>query len=135
MRSFEREPLKLARPLRPDPSASDDPGCAVAIEKVYAIALTNAGGDPVAASQDASVVSAQAMLASAGTLYQTVDGGCNALKGIFTEFENLFVPGLTCVVSIVFALFVNNTLCCAAGCCCKAPPVGGVGKGVDHVTV
>ena len=108
---------------------------AVAIEKVYAIALTNAGGDAVAASQDASVVSAQAMLASAGTLYQTVDGGCNALKGIFTEFENLFVPGLTCVVSIVFALFVNNTLCCAAGCCCKAPPVGGVGKGVDHVTV
>ena len=83
---------------------------AVAIEKVYAIALTNAGGDPDAASQDASVVSAQAMLASAGTLYQTVDGGCNALKGIFTEFENLFVPGLTCVVSIVFALFVNNTL-------------------------
>jgi len=47
--------------------------------------------------------------------------GCDSIKNLFDEMIVVFLPGLLCVIAIVFALFTNNSLCCAAGCC-KAPP-------------
>ena len=65
-------------------------------------------------------------------LVVTVEAGCTYINGIFTEFENLFLPGLTCVCAVCYAMFVNNTLCCAAGCCCKAPKSDAMGPDKAH---
>lgn len=72
-----------------------------------------------AAGQDTAEL--EEMLDSVSVLSTTIDDGCMYLTGFFEEFILLFLPGLLCIVAIVFALFVNNTLCCATGCC-KGPP-------------
>jgi hypothetical protein len=75
------------------------------------------------------------LLADVATLVVTIEGGCAYVNGVFSEFENLFLPGLTCVCAVCYAMFVNNTLCCAAGCCCKAPEGGSKTDSADHVQV
>ena len=72
-----------------------------------------------AAGQD--VTELQAQLDEVSNLSGLITGGCGYLNGLFDEFEKLFLPGVLCLVAIVFALFINNTLCCATGCC-KGPP-------------
>merc|ERR1712188_78386 len=60
-------------------------------------------------------------LADVQDLSVVIDGGCVYVDGLFTEFENTFLPGVQCVLAVLFAIFVNNMLCCAEGCC-KSPP-------------
>ena len=50
--------------------------------------------------------------------------GCGHMNGLFDDAFSLFAPSVTCVVAILFSIYVNNTLCCAAGCC-KAKPTDG----------
>jgi hypothetical protein len=50
-------------------------------------------------------------------LASTLDDGCENILQLFVEFNLLFLPGLMCVIAILFAMYVNNALCCAAGCC------------------
>jgi hypothetical protein len=56
------------------------------------------------------------------TIAEFAIDACGYLSAFFEEMMAIFLPGLMCVVAIVFALFVNKTLCCAAGCCCYGPP-------------
>jgi len=74
--------------------------------------LRNAGQD---------TTSFDATLADFTFLATTVDSGCGFLIGFLDELVALFLPGLMCIVAIVFAFFVNTTYCCATGCC-KGPP-------------
>ena len=72
-----------------------------------------------AAGQDVSEL--QTQLEDVSGLSTSISEGCEGLSGFIEEFILLFLPGVLCIVAIVFALFVNNTLCCATGCC-KGPP-------------
>lgn len=71
------------------------------------------------AGQD--VVELESNLKDIGIILGLLDKGCGHLQNLFPAIYGLFLPGLTCVVAIVFAFFVNNTLCCVTGCC-RAPP-------------
>lgn len=53
---------------------------------------------------------------------------CTALDDLVHAFGGLLVPGFTCVVASVYALWVIDGLCCAAKCC--ASPIV-TGKRVD----
>lgn len=50
-----------------------------------------------------------------------IASGCASVLSLIDELIAVFVPALMCVIAIVFAAVVNETLCCAAGCC-KGPP-------------
>jgi len=69
-----------------------------------------------------NVTTLQTTLDDFSFLATTVDGGCTYLISFIDELTGLFLPGLMCIVAIVFTWFVNTTYCCAAGCCCKGPP-------------
>ena len=49
--------------------------------------------------------------------------GCSHLNNFIIQLIEIFLPGLLCVVAVIFAMFVNKTLCCATGCC-RGPPTG-----------
>jgi len=68
-----------------------------------------------------NVSSFETTLADMTFLATTVDEGCGFLISFIDELIALFLPGLMCIVAIVFAWFVNTTYCCAAGCC-RGPP-------------
>merc|ERR1719453_2439610 len=67
------------------------------------------------AGQDASAYTS--ILADMDVLAKSVDAGCENILQLFVDSNMLFLPGVCCVIAIVFALYVNNVLCCAAGCC------------------
>jgi len=71
------------------------------------------------AGQDTSAIDAQMVLAA--DISDVVTLGCGSLVSLIDELVAIFVPAILCVVAIVFAAIVNETLCCAAGCCCKGP--------------
>merc|ERR1719326_1715177 len=68
-----------------------------------------------AMGQDVSIFSDT--LDSLNVVIDAVVSGCGHIVDLFQALFGLFLPGLICVVAIVFALFVNTTFCCAAGCC------------------
>ena len=70
-----------------------------------------------------AMVNAATMLADARTISLSIDTMCTSMDNVFETLQVLFVPGLMCVVAIVFAMVVNQTLCCSAGCC-RSPPKG-----------
>lgn len=80
----------------------------------------------VAAGQpESSLANLRTVLDDVESLTTSIAKGCTHLNQLFVDVFNLFLPGLMCIVAIVFAMFVNNTLCCAEGCC-KAPPKDGL---------
>lgn len=50
-----------------------------------------------------------------------ISSGCGLFEDFFTEIFVVFLPCILSVITIVYALCINQTLCCAAGCC-SAPP-------------
>ena len=91
------------------------------------LSLMQSAGATVPADLQSTLTDVQAI----STIITT---GCGHVSQLFVDIYNLFLPGLTCVVAILFAMFVNNTLCCAEGCC-KAPPKAGTSsKGVVEMT-
>jgi hypothetical protein len=68
----------------------------------------------------------QPTIETIGAIAVGVEDGCGFLLDFFDAMNGLFLPGLLCVVSIIFAYFTSCTLCCATGCC-TAPPADGPG--------
>lgn len=68
-------------------------------------------------AQGQDVSAYEASFAPIRVLKDNVDGACTQILIMFESFNLLFLPGICCVIAIVFALYVNNSLCCAAGCC------------------
>jgi hypothetical protein len=60
-------------------------------------------------------------LDEAKALSDLVVDGCGSLISLIDELIGIFVPAIMCVIAIIFAAFVNETLCFAAGCCCYGP--------------
>jgi hypothetical protein len=58
-------------------------------------------------------------LNTARSLHTLLDGGCTHLTDLLDEMVKVFVPAMMCIVAIVFAIVVNQTLCCAAGGICR----------------
>jgi len=80
------------------------------------IADNTAAIDQLAASgQDVTELRGQ--LTDIEGLAATADVGCESMLQLFVEFQALFLPGVCCIVGVLFAMYVNNTLCCVAGCC------------------
>jgi len=74
-----------------------------------------------------------AVMNDLSTIIKLVDTGCGHVNQLFVDVYAVFLPGLTCVVAIIFAMFVNNTLCCAEGCC-KSPTKGDNSKAGVEMT-
>jgi len=77
----------------------------------------------------ADIAALQAEVDEVQRLNAQITIGCDSIKQLFDEMIILFLPGLLCVIAIVYALFTNNALCCAAGCCRSPPKNGGAGGG------
>lgn len=86
-----------------------------------------------AAGQD--VTDLQKELDEVTSLTLLIDSGCDYLLGFFDELVALFLPGILCVVAVVFAFYVNTHFCCAAGCISKSPKVSNksAGKSSDRM--
>ena len=80
------------------------------------------------AGQD--VAELQSKLDEVDALAGYLTEGCTLITGMIDEAIGLFLPGVMCICAIVFAIYVNNTLCCAAGCCCGSKPKAGTDGGV-----
>jgi len=61
------------------------------------------------------------MLGTVEDIRDLVDGGCTNLTLLLDELIGVFLPATFCVCAILFAFWLNTTLCCSAGCC-RAPP-------------
>ena len=78
-----------------------------------------------AGGQDVSTYRAD--LAELDVIVVTVTGGCGHLRNFLLEIMHLYLPAMLCVIAIIFAFVVNQTLCCATGCC-KSKPGAPAGK-------
>jgi hypothetical protein len=73
-------------------------------------------------SMGADVADIQKTLTELSDTVLLIDQGCGFVNSFIGAMVGMFFPGVMCVIAIIFAMFVNQTLCCAAGCCCKGPP-------------
>jgi len=87
--------------------------------------LGSAGGD---------LTSVRDQLTNLSTMVGAIDSACDNINAIFAGIFGVFLPGLVCVVAIVFAMWVNEMLCCAAGCF-KGPPKVGAEQEAGKVAV
>jgi hypothetical protein len=81
-----------------------------------------------AAGQD--VASLQSTLTDVQFISQKLTTGCTLIQDFIQDLMNLFVPGLMCVVAIIFSYFNGCALCCSAGCC-KSPSSGSAKVGIS----
>ena len=98
--------------------------CAAAIPQLNQVLANNQAAVTQLESTGQDVTELQETIDDVAGIVGLVDDGCEYLTGIFDEVVKLFLPGACCVVSILFALYMNLMLCCSTGCC-KAPPSDG----------
>ena len=89
---------------------------------IASLAVDNTGAIDQLAAAGQNVTAFRNQMTELEGVVVLVNGGCRHLRGFFDEMMRLYLPAILCVVAIVFAFVVNQTLCCATGCCCRGPP-------------